>query len=52
LAFMNTFKLRRYLFPSPLMGEGQGGGGKKSIYCFLLSPSPYPPPIKGGGIYP
>ncbi len=32
------------------MGEGQGGGEK--VPCFMLFaalPSPWPPPIKGGG---
>ena len=30
------------------MGEGQGGGGKKSFHYFLLSPSPYFLPIREG----
>ena len=33
---------------SPLMGEGQGGGESDNVSAKLGSPSPSPPPLKGG----
>ena len=35
--------------PSPLMGEGWGGG-ESAGHGYNLSPSPQPPPTRGGGV--
>ena len=39
----------RAFSPSPLMGEGRGGGGKILMMTISFSPSPQPPPTRGGG---
>ncbi len=35
--------------PSPLTGEGQGGGESANRAAIADSPTPQPPPVKGGG---
>ncbi|MDO8445370.1 MAG: heavy metal translocating P-type ATPase [Deltaproteobacteria bacterium] len=35
--------------PSPLTGEGQGGGESPDYRPLEISPTPSPPPVKGGG---
>jgi putative protease len=37
------------LIPSPLTGEGQGGGDGAISSIVAASPTPQPPPVKGGG---
>ncbi len=39
------------LFPSPLRGEGRGGGGNLSFIYHMLPPSSQPPPLSGKGGY-
>jgi hypothetical protein len=42
-----AFKGFNAFSPSPLMGEGWGGG-EIAGHRFTLSPSPQPPPTRGG----
>ena len=50
VVFQSYLNIIKQFFPSPLRGEGQGGGDYFSCYYQMLSPSPQPPPLKGGGV--
>jgi hypothetical protein len=47
--FQEYLKQEIAVVPSPLRGEGQGGGDNCLGYFIPLPPSPQPPPLKGGG---
>ncbi len=48
IVFQSYLNIIKQFFPSPLRGEGQGGGDYCLCYFQMLSPSPNPLPSREG----